>query len=42
MRNLYVRINDETHNKLKVEAIKRNMTFSKYISEILDKAAQEI
>jgi len=42
MKNLYVKISDDTHNKLKIAAIKNNMTFSKYVSMILDKAAQEI
>jgi len=42
LKNLYVKISDETHNRLKIMAIKNNTTFSKYISDILDRAAQEI
>jgi len=42
MKNLYIKISDETHSKLKIAAIKNNMAFAKYVADILDKIANEI
>ena len=41
MKNIYVKISDETHGKLKILAIKNNMTFAKYLADLLEKAAEE-